>query len=116
MVEVVDDRFWDGLPQVQFGSDTPALDSNVSAVGYPMGGDNISITRGVVSRSVAMLMARILCCSAYLILLARVDLMDYTMLGLGDPPLLTIQIDAAINPGNSGGPVFDDQMKVRART
>lgn len=47
-------------------------------MGYPMGGDNISITRGVVS---------------------RVDLMDYTMLGLGDSPLLTIQIDAAINPG-----------------
>ena len=61
--------------------DLPELDTNVTAVGYPMGGDNLSITRGVVS---------------------RVDLMDYTMLGAGDPPLLTIQIDAAINPGNSG--------------
>ena len=34
-----------------------------------MGGDNISITRGVVS---------------------RVDLMDYTMLGLSDAPLVPI--------------------------
>ena len=38
--------------------------------------------------------------------------MDYTMLGLSDAPLLTIQIDAAINPGNSGGPAFDADGRV----
>ena len=48
-----------------------------------MGGDNISVTRGVVS---------------------RIDTMPYTQ---GAEDLLVIQIDAAINPGNSGGPVFD---------
>lgn len=48
-----------------------------------MGGDNISVTRGVVS---------------------RIDTMPYTQ---GAEDLLVVQIDAAINPGNSGGPVFD---------
>ena len=38
--------------------------------------------------------------------------MDYTMIGLSDAPLLTIQIDAAINPGNPGGPVFNEQLMV----
>ena len=38
--------------------------------------------------------------------------MDYTMLGAGDPPLMTVQIDAAINPGNSGGAVFNEALQV----
>ena len=40
--------------------------------------------------------------------------MDYTMLGAGDPPLMTVQIDAAINPGNSGGAVFNEALQVCA--
>jgi len=55
----------------------PHLDDNVTAVGFPTGGDQISVTRGVVSR--------------------------ITHRG----EILRVQIDAAINPGNSGGPVFD---------
>ena len=57
----------------------PRLASEVVAVGFPIGGDDVSATRGVVSR----------------ILVG----------GLTDN--LCVQIDAAINPGNSGGPVFD---------
>ena len=92
LVQVDEDSFWEDLPTVSFSDELPELDTNVTAVGYPMcapllpssshspthraagrGGDNLSITRGVVS---------------------RVDLMDYTMLGAGDPPLMTVQIDA----------------------
>jgi S1-C subfamily serine protease len=91
LVSVAEDSFWEGLPLLQFSDELPALDTSVTAIGYPVGGDNLAITRGVVS---------------------RVDLMDYTMLGLGDPPLVVIQIDAAINPGNSGGPVFDQDLAV----
>ena len=57
----------------------PRLASEVVAIGFPIGGDDVSATRGVVSR----------------ILVG----------GLTDN--LCVQIDAAINPGNSGGPVFD---------
>jgi hypothetical protein len=49
---------------------------------YPLGGDNQSITQGVVS---------------------RIDLQEYSH---GGAQLLTVQIDAAINSGNSGGPVL----------
>ncbi len=50
---------------------------------YPIGGDTISVTAGVVS---------------------RIEVTDYTH---GSTDLLAIQIDAAINGGNSGGPVFN---------
>jgi len=51
-------------------------------VGYPTGGDNISVSVGVVS---------------------RVEPQQYVH---GATSLLAIQIDAAINPGNSGGPAI----------
>ena len=57
-------------------------------VGYPTGGDNISITGGVVS---------------------RVDFQQYAH---GAANLLAVQIDAAINPGNSGGPAMLDGLVV----
>jgi len=61
----------------------PCLDENVTCVGFPRGGQQISVTRGVVS---------------------RVDVNSHGV--------LRIQIDAAINPGNSGGPVFDERGRV----
>ena len=61
----------------------PKLDSNVTAVGFPVGGEQISVTRGVVSRILV------------------------TSLGV-----LRVQIDAAINAGNSGGPVFNEGGEV----
>lgn len=67
----------------------PELHSKVTVIGYPTGGDNVSVTRGVVS---------------------RIEPQSYT-----DSPgheLLAIQIDAAINPGNSGGPALDDEHRV----
>jgi S1-C subfamily serine protease len=60
----------------------PALQRNVKVVGYPMGGDQISITSGVVS---------------------RIDMAPY---GGADVSLSSVQLDAAINPGNSGGPAL----------
>ncbi len=57
-------------------------------VGYPTGGDNISVTRGIVS---------------------RVEPQQYAH---GTTTLLAIQIDAAINPGNSGGPAFQGKKVV----
>jgi len=61
----------------------PKLDENVTCVGFPQGGTQISVTRGVVSR-----------------------------IDVNSQYVLRIQIDAAINSGNSGGPVFDEQGQV----
>ena len=67
----------------------PKLNTTVIAVGYPIGGERISVTRGVVS---------------------RVDFRTYSHTGVDNH--LAIQVDAAINPGNSGGPVLQSNQVV----
>jgi S1-C subfamily serine protease len=84
VVTVDDDRFWKGMQPLQIG-DRPAIRSKVSTVGYPTGGNKLSITEGIVS---------------------RIELRAYSH-SRGDAHL-TIQTDAAINPGNSGGPVLQE--------
>lgn len=59
----------------------PEVTNAVLAYGYPVGGNSLSITKGIVS---------------------RIEYVSYNYPTAG----LRIQIDAAINPGNSGGPVF----------
>ncbi|KFK41004.1 hypothetical protein AALP_AA2G073000 [Arabis alpina] len=73
-------KFWEDMKPLDLG-DIPSLYETVYVAGYPKGGDNISITKGVVS---------------------RVELTKYDH---SKAKIMTIQIDAAINPGNSGGPV-----------
>lgn len=84
MLTVEDDEFWEGVSPVEFG-DLPALQDAVTVVGYPIGGDTISVTSGVVS---------------------RIEILSYVH---GSTELLGLQIDAAINSGNSGGPAFNDK-------
>ncbi|XP_050207732.1 protease Do-like 10, mitochondrial isoform X2 [Mercurialis annua] len=78
---VESEEFWEGMNCLELG-DIPFLQEAVAVVGYPQGGDNISVTKGVVS---------------------RVELTQYIH---GATQLMAIQIDAAINPGNSGGPAI----------
>ncbi|MEY4300579.1 MAG: hypothetical protein RIR25_1815, partial [Verrucomicrobiota bacterium] len=82
LLEVDDPSFFENTKPLDFGG-IPALESEVSVYGYPIGGDRLSVTRGIVS---------------------RVDFQVYTHSAIDSH--LTIQIDAAINPGNSGGPVM----------
>lgn len=49
MLTVSDDEFWEGVSPVEFGL-LPALQDAITVVGYPIGGDTISVTSGVVSR------------------------------------------------------------------
>ncbi|XVF09242.1 hypothetical protein REPUB_Repub07fG0075200 [Reevesia pubescens] len=84
MLTVNDDEFWEGVSPVEFG-ELPALQDAVTVVGYPIGGDTISVTSGVVS---------------------RLEILSYIH---GSTELLGLQIDAAINSGNSGGPAFSDK-------
>ena len=81
---VYDERFFEGTKPLEFGG-IPALESTVSAYGYPIGGDRLSVTTGVVS---------------------RIDFQPYSHSEVDSH--LAIQIDAAINPGNSGGPVMQN--------
>ncbi|XP_077232478.1 protease Do-like 2, chloroplastic [Tasmannia lanceolata] len=84
LLSVESEEFWKGSEPLRFGR-LPCLQDAVTVVGYPFGGDTISVTKGVVSR------------------------IEVTSYAHGASDLLGIQIDAAINPGNSGGPAFNDQ-------
>ncbi|XP_004293434.1 PREDICTED: protease Do-like 10, mitochondrial-like [Fragaria vesca subsp. vesca] len=81
ILSVESDKFWEGMNPLELG-DIPLLQEAVAVVGYPQGGDNISVTKGVVSR------------------------VEPTQYVHGATQLMAIQIDAAINPGNSGGPAI----------
>src|SRR6185436_73003 len=75
-------KAFENVKPLTLGNEVPKLDTTVKVIGFPIGGERISVTRGVVS---------------------RVDYQEYTHSGVDQH--LAIQIDAAINPGNSGGPV-----------
>ncbi|XVF21883.1 hypothetical protein REPUB_Repub12eG0127700 [Reevesia pubescens] len=84
LLSVESEEFWKGAEPLRLGR-LPLLQDAVTVVGYPLGGDTISVTKGVVSR------------------------IEVTSYAHGSSDLLGIQIDAAINPGNSGGPAFNEQ-------
>jgi S1-C subfamily serine protease len=88
VLKVEDEAFFDHLEPLEFG-ELPKVRSTVVTYGYPAGGEEISYTRGVVS---------------------RIELQTYAH--IGNRSLLTVQTDAAINPGNSGGPVIQDDRVV----
>lgn len=83
VIEVQDSSFFNRRPPVPLGKDFPAMRQTVSVYGYPIGGEQMSVTQGIVSR----------------IEYSRVS---FTTGGL------RVQIDAAVNPGNSGGPAVAD--------
>ena len=76
--------FFKNMIPLKFGG-LPPLESTVSAYGYPIGGERMSVTTGIVS---------------------RIDFQLYTHSSIDQH--LAIQISAQINPGNSGGPVMQD--------
>lgn len=64
--------------------DLPDIHQEVMVYGYPVGGDTLSTTRGIVS---------------------RIEYLPYYHSGMS---YAMIQIDAAVNAGNSGGPVISE--------
>jgi len=87
VVEADEAAFFEGLRELKFGP-LPELQDEVDVLGFPVGGESMSVTSGVVS---------------------RVEMQEYSQAGQS---LLALQIDAAINPGNSGGPVVDENLEV----
>ena len=88
ILSVDDESFFDGLEPLEIG-ELPKVRSTVVTYGYPAGGEQISYTRGVVS---------------------RIEVQNYVH--PGNRSLLACQTDAAINPGNSGGPVIQNDLVV----
>ena len=81
LITVKDESFFLGIDPLELG-ELPHAREQVTVYGYPVGGDALSTTQGVIS---------------------RIESSYYSHSGLS---LLTVQIDAAINPGNSGGPAI----------
>ncbi len=84
LITVPDPDFFTGTLPLSFGP-LPQINSTVQTCGFPMGGRQISITKGIVSR-----------------------LETTTYSHSQSSRHLVVQTDAAINPGNSGGPVLQD--------
>ena len=83
LLSVEDPEFFEGAKPISIG-ELPSLGDPVTVLGFPIGGEHLSITEGVVSR------------------------IELTMYVQNERNLLSVQIDAAINSGNSGGPVVLD--------
>ncbi len=87
LLEVEEKHFFDDTKALTLGK-MPHRQEGVAVYGYPQGGNEISITQGIISR------------------------IEQTVYVHSDFDLLTLQIDAAINPGNSGGPVLDQEGQI----
>ncbi len=87
LITLKDKSFFENTKSLEIG-DLPQRQQEVNVYGFPMGGDTLSITKGVVS---------------------RIEQQYYANSGKS---LLAIQIDAAINYGNSGGPALSEGKMV----
>ena len=85
VLEVSDPQFFEGTAALSLTNQIPQIESSVSVYGYPIGGNRLSVTTGVVS---------------------RIAFQQYSH-SMADSHL-AIQTNAAINPGNSGGPVLQE--------
>ncbi|MCA9646650.1 MAG: trypsin-like peptidase domain-containing protein [Polyangiaceae bacterium] len=82
LLRIEDERFAKQQYAAAELGELPSLRDRVSVVGFPVGGEEVSVTEGVVS---------------------RIEVQRYSH---SQRHLLAVTVDAAINEGNSGGPVF----------
>ena len=85
LLKVDDPAFFKGVSPLKLG-EMPEAHQEVQAYGFPVGGESLSVTSGIIS---------------------RIEINNYVH---SWEDLLLAQIDAAINEGNSGGPVMADGL------
>lgn len=83
LLKVEDEAFFSGVTPLSFGK-LPNIEQKIVVYGYPMGGNTLSATIGVVSR------------------------IEHHRYAHSGEAFLAIQVDAAVNPGNSGGPALSN--------
>jgi S1-C subfamily serine protease len=83
LLKVEEKAFFKGVKPLTFGS-LPKVEQKIVVYGYPMGGNTLSATIGVVSR------------------------VEHHVYAHSGESFLAVQVDAAVNPGNSGGPALSD--------
>jgi S1-C subfamily serine protease len=88
LLEVDDDAFLAKRPPLATSAGLPKVTATATVLGFPIGGNSLATTKGVVSR------------------------IEYGNYGGGAGYGLRIQVDAQINPGNSGGPAMVDGKMV----
>lgn len=81
ILELEDPSFFDTHPALELSTEIPTVGATVNAIGFPLGGETMSITEGVFSR------------------------VEYSSFSEGIYGL-RYQVDAPLNPGNSGGPAL----------
>jgi S1-C subfamily serine protease len=87
VLKLEDESLFESHKPLQRAGGLPDVKDAVMVFGYPTGGSNLSITKGIVSR-------------------IEFSLYNFPVSGL------RVQIDAAINPGNSGGPAVVGEKMV----
>lgn len=83
LLKLKDESFFDGTKAIEFNG-LPKFEDEVAVYGFPVGGDSLSVSRGIVSR------------------------IEHKRYEHSREIYLSIQVDAAINPGSSGGPAISD--------
>lgn len=81
LLKVENEAFFKGVIPLTFGT-LPEVEQRIVVYGYPMGGNTLSATIGVVSR------------------------VEHHVYAHSGESFLAVQVDAAVNPGNSGGPAL----------
>lgn len=81
IVSLEDETKLDDIAPLEIDDSLTPLRTEVLVYGFPIGGDQLSVTKGIVS---------------------RIEFTQIALARLG----LRVQVDAAVNPGNSGGPAL----------
>jgi S1-C subfamily serine protease len=79
VLKLSNEAIFDTRPPLILDDSLPKIKNTVNAYGFPVGGEQLSVTEGIIS---------------------RVEYVSYADTEIG----MRIQVDAALNPGNSGGP------------
>lgn len=83
LLKLKDESFFKGTTPIGLNG-LPRFEEDVSVYGFPVGGDSLSVSKGIVSR------------------------IEHEQYAHSREIFLCIQVDAAINPGSSGGPAISD--------